>query len=65
MEFGFDGILLNSSVARSLNPVEMAESMKLAVQAGRLGYKSGLIEKSKTATNSTTFKGKILTFNTN
>jgi len=62
MEFGFDGILLNSSVARSLNPVEMAESMKLAVQAGRLGYKSGLIEKSKTATNSTTFKGKISNF---
>ncbi len=62
MELGFDGVLLNSSVARSLNPIQMAESMKLAVHSGRLGYKSGLIEKSKTATGSTTFKGKISNF---
>ena len=35
MELGFDGVLLNSSVARSLNPVTMAEAMKLAVISGR------------------------------
>ena len=62
MELGFEGVLLNSSVARSLNPVEMAASMKMAVISGRKGFKSGFIEKSKLASNSTTFKGKISNF---
>ena len=62
MELGFDGVLLNSSVARSFDPPTMAEAMKLAVVSGRLGFKSGLIEKSKLALNSTTFKGKISNF---
>ena len=62
MELGFDGVLLNSSVARSLDPPTMAEAMKLAVVSGRLGFKSGLIEKSKLALQSTTFKGKISNF---
>ncbi len=62
MEMGFDGVLLNSSVARSLDPVEMAYAMKLAVKSGRIGYKSGLIEKSKLASESTSFKGKISNF---
>ena len=54
--------LLNSSVARSLNPEDMANAMRLAVISGRLGYKSGFIEKSKLALTSTTFKGKISNF---
>ncbi len=62
MEMGFDGVLLNSSVARSFDPIKMSEAMKLAVVSGRIGYNSGLIEKSKLASNSTTFKGKISNF---
>ena len=62
MEMGFDGVLLNSSVARSFDPIKMSEAMKLAVISGRKGYNSGLIEKSKLASNSTTFKGKISNF---
>ncbi|MEE2695080.1 MAG: thiazole synthase [Pseudomonadota bacterium] len=62
MEMGFDGVLLNSSVARSLDPENMAEAMKLAVISGRKGYRSGLIEKSKQSIKSTTFKGKISNF---
>ena len=62
MELGFDGVLLNSSVARSLNPVEMSEAMKLAVLSGRKGFNSGTIEKSKLALGSTSFKGKISNF---
>ena len=62
MEMGFDGVLLNSSVARSLDPENMAEAMKLAVISGRKGYRSGLIEKSKLSIKSTTFKGKISNF---
>jgi thiazole synthase len=45
MELGADGVLLNTAVAQSKNPVQMAESMKLAVQAGRLGYLAGRMEK--------------------
>lgn len=62
MELGFDGVLLNSSVARSFNPVEMAEAMKLAIISGRKGFLSGFIEKSKQAVKSTTFSGKISNF---
>ena len=62
MELGFDGVLLNSSVARSLNPVEMSEAMKLAVLSGRKGFNSGIIEKNKLAFGSTSFKGKISNF---
>ena len=62
MEMGFDGVLLNSSVARSLDPINMANAMKLAVISGRLGYKSGIIEKRKMASESTSFKGKISNF---
>ncbi len=62
MELGFDGVLLNSSVARSLNPIVMSEAMKLAVISGRKGFTSGIIEKSKFASGSTSFKGKISNF---
>ena len=43
MELGFDGVLLNSSVARSLDPVNMAIAMKYAVLSGRNSYLSGRI----------------------
>ncbi len=62
MELGFDGVLLNSSVARSINPILMAEAMKLAIISGRKGFLSGPIEKSKRAIKSTTFSGKISNF---
>jgi len=45
MEIGADGILLNTAVAQSKNPAQMATAMKLGVQAGRLGYLAGRMEK--------------------
>jgi thiazole synthase len=45
MEIGADGVLLNTAVAQSKNPPRMASAMKLAVQAGRLGYLAGRMEK--------------------
>jgi len=45
MELGADGILLNTAVAQAKNPSQMAEAMKLGVQAGRLGYLAGRMEK--------------------
>ncbi|AJC50473.1 thiazole synthase [Coxiella endosymbiont of Amblyomma americanum] len=49
MEMGFDAILLNSAVALSNNPVTMAKAFAYAIKAGRLGYKSGMIEKRNVA----------------
>ena len=62
MELGFDGVLLNSSVARSHDPINMADAMRLAVKSGRKSFLSGAIKKTKKAIASTTFKGKISNF---
>ena len=45
MEIGADGVLLNTAVAQAKNPSQMASAMKLGVQAGRLGYLAGRMEK--------------------
>lgn len=45
MELGADGVLLNTAVAQSKKPTQMAEAMKLAVQAGRFSYLAGRMEK--------------------
>ena len=52
MELGADGILLNTAVAQSKNPTQMASAMNLGVQAGRLGYLAGQMEKKHYATAS-------------
>lgn len=45
MELGVDGVLLNTAVAQAKNPVQMAYAMNLGVQAGRLAYLAGRMEK--------------------
>ena len=45
MELGADGVLMNTAIAQAKNPNQMANAMKLAVQAGRLGYLAGRMEK--------------------
>eukprot|EP00975_Prorocentrum_lima_P053182 11155901-Prorocentrum_lima.AAC.1 len=45
MELGADGILLNTAVAQAKSPGQMAAAMKLGVQAGRLGYLAGRMDK--------------------
>ena len=45
MEMGADAVLLNTAVAQSKNPKQMAQAMKLGVQAGRLAYLAGRMEK--------------------
>jgi thiazole synthase len=41
MEMGFDGILLNTAVAKAHDPVQMAHAFSLAAKAGNLCYQSG------------------------
>lgn len=56
MELGADGVLLNTGIAKAKDPVAMAEAMKLACTAGRLGYLSGRMEKRAYATASSPIK---------
>ncbi len=53
MEMGYDGILLNTAVAKAHNPARMASAFASAIDAGREAYLAGLIEKSQTASPST------------
>ena len=52
LELGADAVLLNTAVAQAKNPAQMATAMNLAVQAGRLGYLSGRMEKKHYASAS-------------
>ena len=49
MELGADGVLLNTAVAQSKNPSQMASAMNLAVKAGRMGYLAGRMDKKNYA----------------
>lgn len=57
MELGYDGVLLNSAIALALDPIKMAEGFKHAVNAGRLGYEAGLMQKREFASPSTPVVG--------
>ncbi|MCG3717230.1 thiazole synthase, partial [Aliarcobacter butzleri] len=59
MELGADAVLANSAIACAQNPIQMAEAMKYAVIAGRLGYKAGRIPKKPYATASSPIDGLI------
>lgn len=52
MEMGADGVLLNTAVAQSRNPAQMASAMNLGVKAGRLAYLAGRMDKKNYATAS-------------
>jgi thiazole synthase len=59
MELGCDGLLINSAIAGAKDPMAMARSMRLAVEAGRLAYLSGRIETKLYATASSPLTGLI------
>ncbi|TXE09587.1 thiazole synthase [Seonamhaeicola algicola] len=42
MELGADAVLVNTAIAVSQNPVEMAVAFKMAVEAGRMAYNAKL-----------------------
>ncbi len=53
MEWGYDAVLLNTAVALSTDPVQMAFAFKQAVEAGRLAFLSGTIPEQENAQPST------------
>src|SRR5712692_6525897 len=59
MELGADGVLMNTAIAGAQDPVAMAESMKLAVRAGRLAYQAGRIPRRAYATASSPTEGLV------
>lgn len=61
MELGFDAVLLNTAVAQADDPVTMARAFKLAVEAGRLAYESGIMAKQDMAVPSTPVTGRPFT----
>jgi thiazole synthase len=59
MELGADGVLMNTAIAEAQDPVSMATSMKLAVQAGRLAYRAGRMGKRMYASASSPLAGTL------
>src|SRR3954466_11296933 len=59
MELGADAVLMNTAIAGAQDPVGMAESMKLAVSAGRLAYRAGRIPRKMYATASSPVEGLV------
>jgi len=57
MELGCDGVLMNTAIASSRDPVAMARAMRLAVEAGRLAYKAGRMPKKLYASASSPLEG--------
>jgi len=59
MELGADGVLMNTAIAAAEDSVKMAEAMNLAVQAGRLAYEAGRMEKKLYASASSPMSGVV------
>ena len=59
MELGADAVLMNTAIAAAEDSVKMAEAMKLAIQAGRLSYEAGRMEKKLYASASSPLTGVV------
>jgi thiazole synthase len=59
MELGADAVLMNTAIAEAKDPGGMATAMKLAIQAGRLAYLSGRMEKRLYASASSPLTGTL------
>lgn len=59
MELGYDGILMNTAISAAADAEKMAVAMKLAVQAGRLAFEAGRMEKKLYASASSPLAGMV------
>jgi thiazole synthase len=59
MELGADAVLVNTAIATSEDPVEMATAFKLAVEAGRRAHRAGIIDETVTARASSPVGGEV------
>ena len=58
MELGYDAVLLNTAIAKAVDPVGMARAFALAVEAGRLAFTAGAMEPRDMAAPSTPVIGR-------
>jgi thiazole synthase len=61
MEAGADAVLVNTAIAQAKDPVRMAEAMRRAVEAGRLGYLAGRMPRRDRAVASSPTEGVVRT----
>lgn len=59
MELGADAVLMNTAIAEAQDPAKMATAMKLAIEAGRLAYLAGRMNKRLYASASSPLSGVI------
>lgn len=59
MELGADGVLMNTAIAAADDAEKMALAMKLAVQAGRLAFEAGRMERRLYASASSPMLGVV------
>lgn len=59
MELGCDGVLMNTAIAEAKDPILMAAAMKAAVEAGRMSYRAGRMQKRRYADPSSPLAGLI------
>jgi thiazole synthase len=59
MELGADGVLMNTAIAAAQDSEKMAVAMKLAVEAGRLAWLAGRMEKRLYASASSPLAGVV------
>jgi thiazole synthase len=57
MQMGADAVLVNTAIATAEEPCRMADAFRLAVEAGRLAYKSGAAQASVQANASSPLTG--------
>lgn len=57
LEIGFDAVLVNTAVAEAQHPVQMAQAMALAVEAGRKAFLAGRIPRVSYARPSSPTEG--------
>ncbi len=57
MEMGADAVLVNTAIATADDPVLMGKAFKLAVEAGRIAYKSGMANTNNYAKASSPLTG--------
>ena len=59
LELGVDAVLMNTAIAGAQDVVAMARAMRLAVEAGRLGFLAGRIPRKRYAAASSPLEGVI------
>jgi thiazole synthase len=59
MELGADAVLMNTAIAEARDAAQMANAMRLAIEAGRLAYQAGRMPKRLYASASSPLAGTI------